>query len=70
MEQEKITFADGKYTILIKQTGGLECLRYGEPWRDLTGDGMVYSLACALSEARDTIEELKSQIRLASGGDK
>lgn len=65
MEQEEITFADGKYTIVIKETGGVHCLRYGEEWRDCTGDGMIYSLACALSEARDRIEELESQIRLA-----
>lgn len=37
--------ADGKYTIIFHQaTGKFECLRYGEPWRELTGDGMVLAM--------------------------
>jgi hypothetical protein len=65
-EDEHISVGDGKYTVILKSKGGVECLRHGELWRDCTGDGLIYSLACAVSEARDRIEELESQIRLAS----
>lgn len=34
---------DGKYTI-IYEDGKLSALRYGEPWRDLVGDGMVLAM--------------------------
>ncbi|PPD55292.1 MAG: hypothetical protein CTY12_01415 [Methylotenera sp.] len=42
---EKITHTvgDGKYTI-IYEDGRLSALRYGEPWRDLVGDGMVLAM--------------------------
>lgn len=37
--------ASGKYTIIFHQsTGRFECLRYGEKWRELTGDGMVLAM--------------------------
>lgn len=38
---EQYTYADGKYTV-INNNGNLSALRYGEPWRDLTGDNLVY----------------------------
>lgn len=42
---EKIvhTVGDGKYTIVFED-GKLSALRYGEPWRDLVGDGMVLAM--------------------------
>ena len=40
-----INLCDGKYTIIYDfATGQSECLRYGQPWRQLVGDKMV--LAC------------------------
>lgn len=42
-EPERITLCDGKYTV-INDKGKLTALRYGEPWRDLTGDNLVYWL--------------------------
>ena len=33
--------------------GGLHALRYGEEWRDLTGDKLVFSLAYELNEERE-----------------
>jgi hypothetical protein len=59
MEQQEITVADGKYTVVIKETGGMEALRYGEPWRELTGDGLIYALASELADARAVIESFK-----------
>jgi hypothetical protein len=52
MSDTKVTVADGKYTVVIPENGGLHALRYNEPWRDLTGDNLVYYLAVELHEAR------------------
>lgn len=38
---ETITLADGKYTV-TNDRGKLSATRHGEPWRDLTGDNLVY----------------------------
>ena len=36
---------EGKYTIIFHEdTGRMEALRYGELWRDLTGDGMILAM--------------------------
>lgn len=41
----KHDFADGKYTVMMDDKGGMTALRYGEPWkRDLVGDQLVASL--------------------------
>lgn len=50
----------GKYTVVIPANGGLHALRYGEPWRDLTGDNLVFNLAWELNEARAEIAALKA----------
>jgi hypothetical protein len=39
----RIDLEGGKYTV-IYDNGRLSALRYGEPWRDLTGDGLVLAL--------------------------
>lgn len=40
-----IDLDDGKYTIQHENGANLRCLRYGQPWRDLTGDKMVLAMA-------------------------
>lgn len=52
---------NGKYTI-IQEPGKLEALRYGEPWRDLTGDNLVYWMAVE-------IETLLNALHKAYGDD-
>ena len=41
-----IVLNDGKYKIIVPNspTETFECLRYDEPWRDLTGDGLIMAL--------------------------
>lgn len=51
-----VTAGDGKYTVRKTVSGGLHALRYGEPWRDLCGDKLVYQLAAELQEARQWAE--------------
>lgn len=55
-QTEQVTVADGKYTVVIGADGSLSALRHGEPWRDLTGDKLVYCLAAELIEARKALE--------------
>jgi hypothetical protein len=42
----RINLMDGKYTIVYdRDTGTIkEVLRYGEPWRDVTGDNLIHAL--------------------------
>lgn len=60
MTIQRIDVNHKKYTIIFDEsTGKLSALRYNEPWRDLTGDKLIYWLAMELQEARDRIDELK-----------
>lgn len=45
--------------------GGLHALRYGEEWRDLTGDKLVFSLAYELNEEREKNAQAKKLIEEA-----
>jgi len=40
-----ITTLDGKYTVVLSSEGYLRALRYGQPWRDCVGDGLILTLA-------------------------
>lgn len=51
MEDFEVSVGDGKYTI-VKRNGRLSCLRYGEEWRDLTGDKMVLCMAMEIMDLR------------------
>lgn len=62
-DQEVVSVNDGKYSVVMGTNGSLKALRYGEPWRDLTGDNLVYWLAVELREARLRIEELMDDCR-------
>ncbi len=51
------SFDNGKYTV-INNNGLLSALRYGEPWRELTGDNLV---AAMLHEV-DHLHEVNSEL--------
>jgi hypothetical protein len=53
-----VDVADGKYVVHINE-GKLTASRYGNPWRDLTGDNLIYWLAVELAEAREIVEKLR-----------
>lgn len=57
----RVTVYDGKYTVVIMPMGGLFALRYGEEWRDLTGDGLVLALAQEIEELRERLAKAESQ---------
>lgn len=50
-EVQRITVEGCKYTVVING-GDMHALRYGERWKDLTGDKFVYCLATELQAAR------------------
>jgi hypothetical protein len=59
----RITVGDGKYTVTHDNGAGFRALRYGEPWRDLTGDGLVLALVQEIEELREKVKKYESQYR-------
>lgn len=60
----KITVCDGKYTVICPddwKNEKFECLRYGEEWRDLCGDGMVLALCHRIMELEDKVKEMETK---------
>ncbi len=47
----RIVLEDGKY-IYEQDERGSRALRYGEPWRDLTGDKFVWAMASEIERLR------------------
>ena len=63
--------ADDKYTVLIPELPcehPLKVLRYGEEWRDCTGDNLILALAAELSDARLRIQEMLDSARIERKG--
>lgn len=54
---EKIILRAGKYEIYVGD--GVSALRYGEPWRDLTGDGLFRALCDDHARLRAELEEAR-----------
>jgi hypothetical protein len=57
-----VTIADGKYTVRQASNGRVFALRYGEPWRDCTGDGLIFRLAEEIQDLREKLEASEKQI--------
>lgn len=57
-----IELDDGKYTVVLHEDYTFEALRYGEPWRDLTGDGMIFSMFLEIRLLRSKLEDLRNEI--------
>ncbi len=53
-DQIEIELCDGKYTY-IRDEQGQRALRYGEPWRDLTGDGFILAMAQEIEDLREKL---------------
>lgn len=55
-----ITLLDGKYRIVANSDmTGFRALRYGEEWRDLTGDKLVLALVHEVIGLRERVNELR-----------
>ncbi len=53
-----VEVGDGKYTVQQDRKGRLTALRYGEPWRDCCGDGLILTLAQEVSGLRAKIKRM------------
>ena len=49
-----------KYAIVHENGGGLRAERYGQPWRDLVGDGLVLAMAQEIEALRQQLVEYSS----------
>lgn len=56
---EQMEFDNGKYTVIADQ-GKLTALRYGEPWRELTGDNLVHCMLDTTLKQQEAPEDFKS----------
>lgn len=52
-----VSVCDGKYTVAQYRGGRVEAFRYGEKWRDCTGDELILALAQELHELRVAVED-------------
>jgi hypothetical protein len=59
-----VSICDGKYTVIQEPSGETRVLRYGEEWRDVTGDNVICGLAWELQESRERIKRLEDDSRL------
>ena len=72
-----VSICDGKYTVIQEPAGGTRVLRYGEDWRDVTGDNVIGGLAWELQESRERIKRLEDAlngtinwiVKMANSGD-
>ena len=55
----RIDLDDGKYTYLLDEQGQ-RVLRYGEPWRDITGDKFILLMAMEIDELRKKLKQFTS----------
>ena len=62
MSGVNISICDGKYTVIPAPTGTTRVLRYGEEWRDVTGDNVIGGLAWELQEANERIKRLEEAL--------
>lgn len=58
-----VDLENGKYTVQFNEsTGELKALRYGEEWRNLSGDGMVLALLHKIEEQDTEIKNLDKKL--------
>ncbi len=56
----RVSVEDGKYTYVITETNA-HVLRYGELWRDATGDKFTYCMAAEIESLREQVEKLTKE---------
>lgn len=51
----------GKYTIVYGETDSypVKCLRYGEEWRDLLSDNLIFWLCARIEELEEKINHVR-----------
>lgn len=56
----RLELAGGKYVVLHDNGVGFRAERNGEPWRDLCGDKLVFSMAQEIERLREVASEVHS----------
>ena len=53
-----------KYTIVYDKTDSypVKCLRYGEEWRDLLGDNLIFWLCARIEKLEEEINNVSSNL--------
>jgi hypothetical protein len=59
-----IKLNDGKYTYIRDDHGNQKALRYGEMWRDLTGDNLIGALAARIEDLELELAESKLNVAM------
>ena len=57
----RVSVEGGKYTYVITETNA-HVLRYGELWKDATGDKFTYSMAAEIESLREQVEKLTKEL--------
>lgn len=65
-EKIEIKLEDGKYTYVLEPDRGMQyALRYGQPWRDLCGDNLIYWMGVRIVELERQVAELRKDAQKA-----
>lgn len=54
-----VVICDGKYAIIQDESGNTNVLRYGEGWRNVTGDNVILGAAYEIDKLREHIKRLE-----------
>jgi hypothetical protein len=65
----RINLNDKKYTYVRNEDGSQSALRYGKPWRNLTGDNFIFSMAQEIEELKQRIAELEADKAIGGSND-
>ena len=57
----EVQIEGGKYTYRMNEHGSV-VLRYGEPWKDATGDKLIYCMASEIERLRAELEDEKGRV--------
>ena len=59
-----IKLDNGKYTIVYDETNSFpeKCLRYGEEWRNLVGDNLIFWLCQRIKELEEEIDDMNETL--------
>ena len=61
-----VSICDGKYTIIQDASGRTKLLRYGEPWRWVTGDNVILGAAYEIEKLQERIKQLEDNRTMAA----
>mgnify|MGYP006279048435 CR=1 FL=1 len=56
----RVSICDGKYTIIQDSSCRSKVLRYGEEWREVTGDNVILGAAFEIEKLKERIKNLEN----------